>query len=114
MTEFSRYKCLVVDSRENIKMCKIVKINPHHISEIVEMGHIYFRCPEKLYDEVITFLSGKKIVLTEKVNVYQSRNYQRFELKCNDENFNNFYVDLKTNINKLVMDNGNEYYVLAE
>lgn len=119
MINFSRYKSLVVDSKgtnERIKFCKIIKINPQYISEIVEIGHVYLRCPEKLYDELLTFLNGKKIVLVEKVNVPQNKIFRRFEIKCDDEDarFGYFHIDLKINLNKLIMSNGNKYYVIAE
>ena len=116
MTSLAHYKCLVLDTEgDKIEFCKTVKVNPNFVSEVIELGNIYLRCPEKLYDELITFLSGKRIVLSECINVPKGVSHKRFELIYDEDSVSGFfYVRIKTNINKLIMSNGNNYYVLAE
>lgn len=116
MSSLKSYKCLVLDTgEEKIKFCKTVKVNPEFISEVVQMGSVYLRCPENLYDELLTFLSGKKIVLFEGINIPRNKKHTRFELTYDEESLaGHFYVKIKTNVNNLIMSNGNNYYVLAE
>ena len=122
MIELSRYKCIVLDSENDniesselspVMFCKVVKVNPDYISEVIEVGEVYLKFPEKICDEVITFLSGRKIVLIEKNNSYKNKSSKRFDMICNEISAGHFYVKIKTNVNKLIMSNGNQYYVLA-
>ena len=110
------YKCLVLDTDgDKIEFCKTVKNNPNFVSEVIEIGNIYLRFPEKLYDELITFLSGKKIILVECVNIPKSISHRRFEFVHDEESVSGFfYIRVKTNVNKLIMSNGHTYYVLSE
>jgi hypothetical protein len=111
------YMCIVMDSDtdKSAEYCKIVKVNPALVSEVIEIGNTAVRCPCGLYDEVLSFLLRKKIVLTEKVKTYKSRVFKKFEIVCHDEELYavpTFF--LRTKVNKMIMSNGNQYYVLSD
>lgn len=109
------YMCIVVDSDAvydgQVQFCKIVKVNTDYVSEVIEIGSIIVKCPRKLYDEIITFISGRKKMLIEKVFHPKSKSFKKFEIFDFEKGDSFFY--LKTNVNKLIMSNRNSYYVLA-
>lgn len=111
------YMCIVMDSDaqydSQVEFCKVVKVNPSYVSEVIEIGKILVKCPIKLYDEVITFVTGRKKVLVEKTANPKNLIFKKFEIICFEEDLSGVFY-LRTNVNKLVMANGNHYYVFAD
>jgi hypothetical protein len=101
------------DYDNQVEFCKVVKVNPNYVSEVIEIGLILLKCPESIYDEIVSFLSGKKKVLVEKTMPPKSEKFKKFEVICfDDERYNVFY--LRTKLHKLIMSNGNSYYVFVD
>ena len=73
-----------------------VKLQNNHISEIIEFGIMKFYTDTINYDELETFLTGRKLLLIEKEKRFKEKD-----------------LFFKINLEKIIMSNGNSYYTIA-
>lgn len=126
MADLSEYKVLALSGIEITGYNKI-KINKEFVSEIIPVADELFYVEVDSLESFINFACGKRIVLFEKIKlepIYSQKNEfinkivnpQSFQMAVQRKGGMTLatFAILDIKICKIVMNNGNEYYVFKE